>query len=106
VAPEVQEGKPYRGDKVDIYSLGVCLFLMHMCEAPFENLNFYKWLWNSPSKFWARFKKQPSNEFKDLIQGMLCYEPRERPSLKQIFNHQWIQKFNQASTDDNIQTVH
>jgi serine/threonine protein kinase len=84
MAPEIQT-KNYDGRKADIFSCGVILFIMYTASPPFErsvpndyyynmikNKN-YEAFWNSHSK-----RKVPgffTNNFKDLIQQMLAYNP-------------------------------
>jgi len=34
-APEIIQGKHYSGEKVDVFSCGVCLFQLVMCRNPF-----------------------------------------------------------------------
>ncbi len=36
MAPEIKEGKQYKGDKVDIFSAGVVLFILTMGIFPFK----------------------------------------------------------------------
>jgi len=67
MAPEVERGSQYRGDQVDVFSLGVVLFMMHMGQNPFATGQFYHLLWNRPKTFWRQFVKRPSKEFKELV---------------------------------------
>lgn len=39
MAPEVLEGKPYN-KKCDVYSFGVCLWEIYVCDMPYPNLSF------------------------------------------------------------------
>jgi len=36
MAPEIIQGKHYSGEKVDVFSCGVCLFQLVMCADPFN----------------------------------------------------------------------
>ena len=35
MAPEILEGRPYQGQVVDLFALGVCLFIMYSGLPPF-----------------------------------------------------------------------
>lgn len=97
VAPEIQRGKPYRGCPVDVFSLGVALFMMVMGQNPFRTIEFYKALWKRPNTdlFWAQFTKSARGEvgaeFKNLIERMLDYNPAKRITVSQIRQHPWCQ---------------
>ena len=39
MAPEVMEGRGYKGDKADIFALGVVLFSMVTKSRPFKSIN-------------------------------------------------------------------
>lgn len=89
MAPEIQRGMAYNGRSADVFSLGVVAFMMVMGENPFSTINFYKMLWKKPQKFWSFFSKQPSKEFKDLIQKMLDINPQTRITVEGIRQHPW-----------------
>jgi serine/threonine protein kinase len=36
MAPEIQEGRKYKGWQVDLFALGVILFNMYACESAFD----------------------------------------------------------------------
>ena len=98
MAPEVynQNGVPYDGRKVDIWSLGVSLAIM-LTGVP---------LWECPSTVDDRFrasvvKKELPRVLKlwgfdlspaalSLLQSMLDIDPRKRPSIPEIAAHEWF----------------
>jgi len=61
MAPEIILGRYYSGEKVDVFSCGVCLFQLVMCRNPFAIASkqdpFYRMLLNYPKLFWMRFKR-------------------------------------------------
>lgn len=69
-APEINMDKLYLGEKADVFSLSVCLFLMVMGCAPFReatNKDAYFKLLSKKDKtaYWAIYKSTPiSPEFK------------------------------------------
>jgi hypothetical protein len=56
MAPELFLTKPYLGEPVDVFAIGVTLFMMFAIDYPFENVkdgDYYKHLKNGDyPKFW------------------------------------------------------
>jgi len=98
MAPEIKEGKTYNGTQVDLFSMGVILFIMVQGIFPFKEARkeeyFYNLLINGQTDTY--FKKVNgeglSNEFKDLILGLFQFDGSKRPSLDDIRNHPWLNK--------------
>ena len=75
MAPEIRikEYLPYDGKQADIFSLGVCLFIMVQGHCPFKEATkddfFYKLIVEGNlSTYWQKTaSKALSDEFKDLI---------------------------------------
>ncbi|MCQ2817152.1 MAG: serine/threonine-protein kinase [archaeon] len=99
--PEMWEPHPkYSGVKADIFSLGVTFFAFVDGNFAFNRAttsciryNYiiekkYNLYWNA--SFRNKNKAQPSNEFKDLFQRMVSYDPNERPSIIEILSHPWF----------------
>jgi serine/threonine-protein kinase HSL1, negative regulator of Swe1 kinase len=91
-APELLKGKHYRGDKADVWSLGVILYAMLSAQLPFDDPNI--------SVQTERIKKghydMPeflSMEAKDLIRRMLTLKPEKRISIKDMWYHPLIRKY-------------
>jgi serine/threonine protein kinase len=80
----------YQGDKVDIFSAGVVLFIMLTGVFPFSTAEFFdkhfKHIYlKEPNLFWAEKKAdQLDRDAKDLIIGMFSPEPSERLTLSDI----------------------
>ena len=107
MAPEIILGYSYDGEKADIFSLGVLLFFIMNFSPPFpiakaikntnssqrlysfikekKNINLY---WNYMEKY--IITKKLSNEFKNLFIKMVSYNPKERPTIEQILNDDWL----------------
>ena len=96
MAPEVykNDGTPYDGRKVDVWSLGVCLAIM-LTGVP---------LWECPATVDDRFrasiirKELPrvlklwgfnlSSSVLSLLQRMLDFDPKTRASIPEIAQHE------------------
>lgn len=88
-APEINEKRPYSGEAVDLFACGIVLFITIAGTPPFsmaEKTEFYYKLivnkkWDMFWKYHMKGKPSPnffSDDFKDLIQRMLAYDPAER----------------------------
>jgi serine/threonine protein kinase len=93
-APEIILEQPYEGKPVDIFAAGVILFTMVAKLPPFGQAKrsdaLYKLIAiNRTEMFWRQHTKEKaadffSEDFKDLIVGMLQLEPEERYTFKRI----------------------
>ncbi|KAF4471851.1 CAMK CAMKL GIN4 kinase [Fusarium albosuccineum] len=91
-APELLKNRQYRGDKADIWSMGVILYAMLSATLPFDDPDIRVMM--------ARTKKGQyempsflSPEAEDLIKRMLQVNPDRRIALKDIWRHPLIQKY-------------
>ena len=88
----------YDGIKSDIFSLGVLLFVITVGRFPFNLCEYsdkrYRLIMiKKYDIYWAIFEKYNlSDEFKDLIIHLICYDPKERLSIDKILEHPWIIK--------------
>ena len=96
MAPEIKEGKKYKGLQVDLFSAGVILFILIKGIFPFKEARKEEYFYNllmqgKYEEYWE--KVQGSNlsaECKDLLEKLFSYNPEERPSLSEIKNHKWM----------------
>lgn len=103
LAPEVLK-RDY-GPEADIWSLGVCLYIMLSGSPPFlgssEEEIFGKILNMTPD-----FSKPPwpsiSKSAKILLGRMLSKDPGKRPSTKELLHHRWL---NAVATDTKIDAI-
>ena len=77
-APEVLEGRPYCPKAYDIFSSGVCLFIMTFGFPPFKEAkktdkNYRYFYYNKENEYWSRLsnKINPSKEIKKLLMIVL-----------------------------------
>ena len=102
ISPEVSQAptKGFDGIKNDIFSMGVVLFILIFGFFPFDNATFadnrYKFIINDKfEEFWKlipfnQIDISISNNFKDLFEKLVCYDPKGRLSLNEIKMHSWI----------------
>lgn len=91
IPPEVLMGKNIIPQKIDIFSLGVILFILVAGQFPFEKAiekdDFYRHIIDEDwEKYWKLVDENNkfSQKFKELIQGMICYLPKKRLTYEDI----------------------
>jgi calcium/calmodulin-dependent protein kinase I len=99
VAPEVLKNEPY-GKEVDMWSLGVILYILLCGFPPFYHENtqqLYKQIkkgeYDFPDPYWTDI----SDSAKSLVRGLLTVDPKKRMTGKQVLAHPWI-------TGENVST--
>merc|ERR1719192_2782538 len=97
-APEILSRKEY-DEKVDIFSLGVMLFITLSGSQPWRKAdkNGDKWyqMWIvKREKFWNYHAERNQVEFskdaKSLLEGMLAHRPKDRFSMKEVKSSPWL----------------
>ena len=88
-APEMLEGKSYKGSTVDIWSAGIVLFYMLCGYFPFEDSNNDK-LYKKICKGKFEIPKFLSKNSKDLISKILFVNIQRRINIKDIKKHPWV----------------
>ncbi|KAL3887299.1 hypothetical protein ACJMK2_027241 [Sinanodonta woodiana] len=90
-APELFEGKEYDGPKVDIWSMGVVLYVLVCGALPFDGSTLQSLRSRVLSgKFRVPFYM--STECEDLIKRMLTVEAEKRTIIEQIIHHSWMKQ--------------
>ncbi|KAM6899804.1 SNF-related serine/threonine-protein kinase-like [Xenentodon cancila] len=89
-APEILLGDEYDAPAVDIWSLGVILFMLVCGQPPFQEANDSETLTMIMD---CKYTVPPhiSHACKDLMAHMLQRDPKKRANLEQIEGHQWLQ---------------
>ena len=115
-APEILEGKPYDGPKVDIFSIGATIFTLMTKKYGFaeakinnislkpENLLYKKINEKNYEEYWDLIKKikgvdNLSPKFKNLFVKMVAYNPEERPSIEEIRKDEFMADIVNASEE-------
>lgn len=101
MAPEILLKKKYNY-KVDLWSVGIILFECLFGRAPLAHKNCQELLEIIRNKTRIKYPStiKISNECKDLLNRLLVYEPDERISYEDFFNHPFIDLAH-APTEDN-----
>ncbi|KAL7621546.1 serine/threonine-protein kinase gin4 [Parahypoxylon ruwenzoriense] len=91
-APELISSRSYRGDSVDIWSLGVILYACLSNTLPFSDDHTHRLLMKVQKGVY-RMPPFITTEAKDLISRMLQVEPEERISTRGIWQHLLLRKY-------------
>jgi len=114
MAPEMLRWVNYQGKVVDIFGMGIILFIMRAGHFPFKSArskdNFYRnFCVNKQYNFWKWHSSQIedgenhySEEFKDLVNQLLAYNPTHRLTFSEIKEHPWYN--GTLPTQDEIET--
>ena len=106
-APEILSGTPYDGFKADIFSLGVVLLTLVTCKIGFKEATkkdpFYRYIMGKHyTQYWNLVGGQIkgiSEELKKLYYRMVSYRPKERPTIEEILNDDWMKEIRDLNED-------
>jgi 5'-AMP-activated protein kinase catalytic alpha subunit len=98
IAPEMFAEDEFETKPLDVFALGVWLFIMVQGCLPFlEATGFdklYRIFWTNQNQFWLthykKFKHKHSKSFVSLMQRMLHPNPARRIAIKDLKNHKWF----------------
>jgi len=93
MAPEITGDQPYEGPLVDIFALGVTLYIMLLGAFPFNasmDKDHIK-LYTDTQKAFGRTGKNISSQAIKLILAMLQPDAHKRPTIAQIRHSEWMQ---------------
>lgn len=91
-APEIIAGKQYRGDKADIWSVGIILYAMLNGRLPFNGGDLHETL-AMVKKGEYYLSPDLSVEAADLIQRILQKRPDQRITMNEIWRHPLLKKY-------------
>lgn len=88
-APEVFEGKKYTGPEIDVWSLGVVLYVLVCGALPFDGSTLQS-LRDRVLSGRFRIPFFMSSDCESLIRKMLVLDPTRRYTIDQIKRHRWM----------------
>lgn len=91
-APELLKNRAYRGDRADVWSLGVILYAILAASLPFDDPDVRQLLAKT-KKGQYQMPEFLSLEAQDLIRRMLQVNPDNRISLREMWRHPLIVKY-------------
>ena len=98
MSPEVIMQNKY-DYKCDIWSLGITAIEMAEGEPPFAKVKGYwvlKKIISHPPRG-LKNKEKWSKEFNDFVEKCLMYDPKNRPTAKELIEHPFILKYNRGN---------
>jgi len=107
IAPELLIEKPYDGEKVDIFDLGI--LSLSLITGIQYNFNIIKKLYtfikkNKVDNFWKMLEikgiAELSPEFKKLFIKLVNINPKERPTIGEIYNDEWMNEINILNVEE------
>lgn len=91
MAPEIVSRVEYRGDKADVWALGVVLYTMLQGVFPFKGESDQELYTRIQSGEYTLFH-EISKEAAALLQGLLTVDPELRPSAEEVLEFAWLKK--------------
>lgn len=96
-APELISGSEYRGDMIDIWSLGVVFYAMLAGRLPFDvegsSQEALRPLLRKIKKGQYSMPAEFSDDAKSLVHRILQVNPKDRIRLQQVWKHPLIKKY-------------
>ena len=100
MAPEIHMNQEYSGQAVDLFASAIILFTILTRRIPFGKAHpddpHYYFLVKEPQAFWDSHTDAEggediySEEFKDLFEKMMSFDPSLRPNLEEVLAHPFM----------------
>eukprot|EP00732_Lithocolla_globosa_P004271 Lithocolla_globosa_v1_NODE_3852_length_1564_cov_28.912525.p1 type:complete len:312 gc:universal NODE_3852_length_1564_cov_28.912525:1033-98(-) len=103
-SPEIFLNEPYRGPEVDVWSMGIILFMLVACALPFGGKNLLEL---RDAVVYQRHDEPSflSPEIKTLLRKLLNKNPKDRESLNLFLHDPWINLENQKHIQFSLQST-
>jgi len=99
LAPEIAAERGYENFTVDVWSLGICLFVILTGSVPFRAPTIPE-LYKMVLKGKFNVPEYLSSEAEDLLRRMLHVVPHSRIKVQQVLAHPWFKM-----TDEDKETI-
>jgi len=114
MAPEIKEGKTYDGTQVDLFSVGVIVFIIVQGIFPFKEARKEEYFYNLllTGQIETYFEKVNgtglSADFKDMILKLFSYDGKNRYTVEELKSHPWLNhpSFNKEAVRAQLKQVH
>ncbi|KAJ2940611.1 hypothetical protein O0L34_g14717 [Tuta absoluta] len=84
-SPEVLAGNKYLGPELEMWSMGITLYVLTFFVNPFSDIE-------DTIQGPLSFPQRVSEDLEQLLRWMLCKEPATRCSVPQLMAHPWIRQ--------------
>ncbi|KAG8052964.1 hypothetical protein GUJ93_ZPchr0001g30630 [Zizania palustris] len=91
VAPEIINKKGYDGEKADIWSCGVILFVLLAGYLPFHDSNLME-MYRKISKGDVKYPQWFTSDVRKLLSRLLDPNPNTRITIEKLVEHPWFKK--------------
>ncbi|XP_051223645.1 CBL-interacting protein kinase 5 [Lolium perenne] len=91
VAPEIINKKGYDGEKADIWSCGVILFVLLAGYLPFQDSNLME-MYRKISRGDVRYPQWFTSDARKLLPRLLDPNPNTRITMDKLIEHPWFKK--------------
>jgi len=86
----LNQSSPGYGKTVDMWSLGVVLYILLSGTPPFEADGLYDQILGGHYEFDAEEWETVSSEAKDLVRRLMTVDPKTRPTIQEALKHCWL----------------
>uniref|UniRef100_A0ACD5VPT3 Uncharacterized protein n=1 Tax=Avena sativa TaxID=4498 RepID=A0ACD5VPT3_AVESA len=91
VAPEIINKKGYDGEKADIWSCGVILFVLLAGYLPFQDSNLME-MYRKISRGDVRYPQWFTSDARKILSRLLDPNPNTRITMDKLIEHPWFKK--------------
>lgn len=100
-SPEILRGEPYDPKKVDIWAMGVILYIFITGKMPYDEGKGNRGVLEEQKSLnfpWQKFK-YVTPEITNVINWLFKNDYKERPDIKDVMTNAWVDRDNTENTD-------